>query len=277
MRVSLVLTGGLGLVAAMGLCLAVSNGCAGDGPDELPPEELETEAAPTPVAAGPSVAAPSAALAAPTGVAPKSPAAPAAPAAPTASAAPTAPEAPTAPAATVRPPLRPLSESTFQPLTLKGTRGGKLEYDIDGTPAEVAGMLLDFEGANGVRPWATKYHLLSTTGDTTKAEWQFKGKMGVNPKVVVALVRTDGAGAIVRIRFKLERKAFGIAAFFGDWKIRPVPGVEGRSHMTARIYIDSGLPFVNASSKDIEDGLRKDAAKMRPWMQRRLGLEGSAR
>ena len=264
MRISLVLTG-LGLVAAMGFCLAVSNGCASDGPDELPPEELETAAAPTPVVVTPAAPTPTSAVpvAGP----------------PAAGAVPTKPVAsePTRPAATVRPPLRPLAESTFESLSLKGTQGGKLEYDIEGTPAQVADMLLDFEGANGVRPWATNYRKLSSTGDTTKAEWQFKGKMGVNPKVVVALVRTDGAGAIVRIRFKLERKAFGIAAFFGDWKIRPVAGAEGRSHMTARMYIDSGLPFVNASSKDIEDGLRKDADKMRSWMQQRLGLEGSAR
>jgi hypothetical protein len=251
---------GLGVCALVGAGLSLTN-CAGNGASELPPEPL-AEAVPS---EGP-VEAPAVA---------DEPAAPAEPS--PADATPAAPPPSRGAGDVVRPPLAPLAASVFTPLELQGTRGGSLAYEIEGDPLAVAAMLLDFEGANGVRPWAQRYRTVSTTGDVTRAEWHFRGKMGVNPQVEIEFVRQALPDGGVRIRYKLVRKAFGIAAWFGDWRVRPVRGVAGRSRLTARVYVDSGLPFVGASSQDIEDGLREDAAAMRGWMERRLGAEDARR
>lgn len=246
-----------GLVIVLTLALSFGNGCAGTGPDALPENEAAIQVvkgAPPPAREAP----------------PSTPAA-----APPVVAAPEAPEVPAGPSApvpaAVRPPLPALSESAFSQLTLSGTRGGTIAYEIEGAPDEVAAMLLDMEGAKGHRPWAQTYRTVSREGDVLRAEWHFAGKMGVNPKVQVELRREPRDDGSIRIRFKLVRKAFGIAAFFGDYVIEPSPDVEGRSTLTVRTFINSGLPFVNATYKDIEDGMREDARSMRTWMEERLG------
>ncbi len=71
--------------------------------------------------------------------------------------------------------------------------------------------------------------------------------------------------------YAILEPGFGMAAFFGDYRIFPVDGDAERSILEERIFIDSGLMFANASAEDIEDGLREDADALRAWIRARRG------
>jgi hypothetical protein len=163
-----------------------------------------------------------------------------------------------------------------RPLELKGVRGGEIALLIDGSPEQVSAMLLDFAHADGHRAWAREYRLLDSEGEEVRAEWRFEGKMGVDPTVELSFRRIAGVEPIV-LRYELSETAFGLAAFFGDYRIQSVPGDPARSLLVERVFIDSGLFFVNASAEDIAAGLREDARLMRAWMRERLGLSGARR
>ena len=140
---------------------------------------------------------------------------------------------------------------------------------------QVAAMLMDQAGADGHRAWARKYREISREGDRVVGEWSFRGKMGINPVVQIEFVQAR-AGDAIDIDYKVVKRALGIKSFFGDYRIDPVPGVPTRSRLKARVFIDSGMPFVNASHQDMEDGLREDAKLMREWMEQRAGMSGGS-
>ena len=243
------------------------NGCAGvnlsngGNSTELPADEAEIQV----VGGGPSPAAP-----APTPAPAPAPATPVEPPEPLEPAAtPDATPAPVAP-----PPLAALETSPFTPLQLRGVRGGELAYDIDGSVDDVVAMLLDQNGAEGHRAWAQRYREVSREGERVVGEWHFRGKMGINPVVHIEFT-TEREGDGARVRYKVVKRAMGIKSFFGDYRVEPVSGVPSRSRLTARVFIDSGMPFVNASHQDIENGLREDAKLMREWMGQRISARGS--
>ncbi len=226
-----------------------ANGCSGARTSELPRDESRIEVGrpePAPAASAPARPAerPTTSPTTPAGGAPAS--------------------------GPARPALPPLAESAFTPLVLDGARGGSLAYDLEGGVEAVGAMLLDYDHADGQRAWAETYRTVGRDGDRERAEWKFRGKLGVAPRVVLDLERERVEGDAIRVRFQLSETAFGLKRFFGDWRVEPVAGVPDRAHVTARVFIDSGLPFVNASHDDVRDGLREDARLMRAWMDRRL-------
>jgi len=182
-----------------------------------------------------------------------------------------------APSVTEMPPVAPGGASVrtsiqdagpdYQPLALSGVRGGKLRFDLPGTVDAVVDMLLDFDHMNGKRPWAKHYRTIKQTEARTLAEWTFRGKLGIAPKVELEYRLTRARGSAT-IRFHLTKKAFGVAAYFGEFRL--VPAGANRVSVVAQVFIDSGLIFVNASAKDIEKGLREDAKQLAQWIQDRL-------
>jgi hypothetical protein len=157
----------------------------------------------------------------------------------------------------------------FRQLTYKGVNGGEGRFIVDGTPEEVALMLVDFNRMTGRRPWAAGYTHLSTDGDLHRSEWSFAGKAGVNPKCVL-VHRVERKPDAVVVRFSLEKTDFGLAAFFGDYRLVPAFSGGRRTLVTERIFIDSGVLIANATAEDIEAAVRQDAADMGKWMRDRL-------
>jgi len=150
---------------------------------------------------------------------------------------------------------------------LKGVRGGCAWFSVPGTVDEVRAMLLDFEHADGHRSWARQYTLLSRTEDEAFARWQFEGKLGVNPTVELRFDLDPDDPSL--IRYQLVKPAFGLAAFFGDYRILPAEDDRTKTLVMERIFIASGLPFLTASQQDIEDGIHEDIRLMREWMEER--------
>lgn len=157
----------------------------------------------------------------------------------------------------------------FTKLRYKDVRGGRITVEIPGTPSQVEEALLDFANAAGNRAWAREYRTIKTEGDEIWANWKFDGKMGINPDVDLHFRRglKDGAR---RLRFRLSRKAYGLAAFFGDYQLREAK--PGYTSLRAQVFIDSGLWIANASFDEIRDGLVEDAKLLDAWMKKRLDL-----
>jgi len=167
------------------------------------------------------------------------------------------------------------ADLVVEPLELEGVRGGRMTFALEGTPREVVAMLLDFDSATGHRPWAVDYERL--TGEEAqgmpqpvRSRWRFEGKAGIDPTIVLDFT-LDDASIPTTLEFHASEPAFGLAAFFGEHRIWPHPERDEAAIMELSIYIDSGLPFVNATAEDLEAGLREDAAMMRAWMRERLG------
>ena len=169
----------------------------------------------------------------------------------------------------------PAQELEVTPLDLEGVRGGRIAFTLDGSPSQVLEMLLDFEQATGRRAWARTYELLSREQGVVTARWIFKGRFGINPKVVLEFRSQELPEALV-VTYELVQAGFGMAAFFGDYRVFPVNGDAERSILEERVFIDSGLRFANASAEDIEDGLREDANTLRAWMLVRRGKAPSS-
>ncbi len=74
----------------------------------------------------------------------------------------------------------------------------------------------------------------------------------------------------VVIRFFIEKSAFGLKKFDGEYEIQPVG--KDWSQVREQVFIHSGLPLVNASAKDLQDGLTEDATMIQKWMARRLAV-----
>ncbi len=174
----------------------------------------------------------------------------------------------------------PTPEETVQPvavmyetLTYKGVRGGRITFETDGSPDEVLSMLLDFDHARGRRSWAKAYESLPAVDGRPRARWDFEGHMGINPSVVLEFEERRESGGVIVLRYKLVETAFGLGAFFGDYRIEPMPTAR-RSRVAERVFIDSGTWLANASAKDIEDGLREDARLIQAWMRDRTASDG---
>jgi hypothetical protein len=232
------------LAGAVGVLV---NACAGTGPEALPEDESAIE-----VVGPPAVPPPAAA---PTGDADVAGAAASTPAAVQPSVAP-------------RPHLDPTAPPRYVPLRLSGLNGGEIGFLVPGDVENTVAMLLDFDAATGRRPWAERYRVLSRDGDRVVAEWRFKGKMGVAPTVQIAFT-VDPQDDRVRIRYQVVDSAFGLKSFFGDYVVEPVQADPPVSRIVERVFIDSGLPFVNASAEDVENGLREDARRLQAWAHER--------
>ena len=162
-----------------------------------------------------------------------------------------------------------------------GAKGGQLVYGLPGTVDDVVAMMLDFGAAVGRRPWARSYRVIEKTDNRVVAEWKFDGRMGVNPKVEIEFEIDRGAGngeatrpnSSALITFKLRKRAFGLARFFGQHYIAPLNGSEKEVWVSSSKFIDSGIFITNASHKDVEDGLRADATAMHKWMRERLATK----
>lgn len=166
----------------------------------------------------------------------------------------------------------PADELEVTPLDLEGVRGGRIAFTLDGPADQVLEMLLDFEQASGRRIWARTYTLLSSEEGVVTARWKFKGRLGINPTVVLEF-RTEERPEAWVVTYEVLEPGFGMAAFFGDYRIFPVSGDAGRSILEERVFIDSGLVFANASAEDLENGLREDADALRAWILVRRAAE----
>ena len=170
----------------------------------------------------------------------------------------------------------PAQELEVTPLDQEGVRGGRIAFTLDGSPSQVLEMLLDFEQASGRRIWARTYTLLSREEGVVTARWKFKGRFGINPTVVLEFRTQERPGALL-VTYEILEPGFGMAAFFGDYRVFPVNGDAHRSILEERVFIDSGLTFANASAEDIQEGLREDAHALRAWIQVRSSTESYSR
>ncbi|MCA9323386.1 MAG: hypothetical protein KDB53_21810 [Planctomycetes bacterium] len=170
------------------------------------------------------------------------------------------------------PPTPPAGEPEvhYEALALKGVRGGLIRCEIDGRPEDIKAMLLDFAHAAGRRAWARSYEFLREADGSVFARWDFEGKAGINPSVVLEFRERSRDGTMV-IRYRLAETAFGLGAFFGDYQATALPETTPpRSQFTQRVFIDSGTWLANASQEEIEAGLREDTRLIRAWMRERL-------
>ena len=274
----------ISLTAMVCFVTAWSLGCCRSNTDlatELPPEDVvlaegtpgERGPAPMPsVAGGPAPAAPSQhtpAAGTPEGTDPhKSPNG----TQPTPGASDPLPETPVPPRVP-KPVVTPIPTAvTYTAQDVGKVKGGRIEFVLPGTVAQIRDAFLDFDNMEGHRSWAKKYRTLSRKGNVTLAEWRFKGRMGIHPTVHIEFTTQEGANETL-IRFKLRKKAFGIGTFFGEYRIRPLPGTPARSQVIERTFLDSGISFANASRENLEKGHRGDAEKLRAWMTERLAAK----
>ena len=173
------------------------------------------------------------------------------------------PEAATAPS----PADPPAPNYPYEKLEYKGVRGGRIRFEVAGTPDDVLAMLLDFDHAAGHRAWAKTYTALPDDGTRRLARWDFEGEAGINPSVDLEFTERRNEKGIT-LRYKLARTEFGLAAFFGAYEIRPT-SESLRSQLTETVFIDSGTWLANASEEEIEAGLREDAKLIVEWMDLR--------
>jgi len=160
----------------------------------------------------------------------------------------------------------------FAALELRGVKGGRLSWTVPGTPAEVAAMLLDFDQAAGHRAWARHYRVVKREADRVVAQWKFKGKLGINPTVVLEFLRVRD-GRDVTLRYRITKPDFGLAAFFGDYRLTQVSRNPPQTRLTERVFIDSGIWLARASPEDIKKGLHADARLIRAWMEKRTAKQ----
>ena len=158
-------------------------------------------------------------------------------------------------------------EVRYTRLENEGVAGGEVVFTVPGKPADVLAMLLDFAEEPANRIWRIGCKVLAHEADRWEIEAVYSGKAGINPTVVLEhTVARDGDGVIVR--FRVCRAGFGLRTFDGEYEIRPLR--PGFCRLRERVFIDSGLPFVNADADDVKKGLMKDVDRIRDWMTRRL-------
>jgi hypothetical protein len=166
----------------------------------------------------------------------------------------------------------PAAELEVQPLELEGVRGGRIVFSVEASVEEVVETLLDFEHADGHRAWAVHHEPLSRTGQQATARWKFEGRGGLNPTVELQFdVAREGREAVVT--YHLLKPAFGVAAFFGEYRVHPSTRARP-TLLEETVFIDSGVTFANATQQEIAAGLREDARLLREWIRAR-GADGS--
>lgn len=158
---------------------------------------------------------------------------------------------------------------SFAPLEEDGVAGGRATTTLPGTPAQILAAILDFEHAAEHRTFARKLEVLSRTADQVEAALTLKGKLGIHPTIHVRYTTTR-TGADRSLTYKLTQKAFGIARYFGGYRIEGLPGVPPRSRFTSTIFLSSGIPLASIGREEIEAGQRRDQTELRTWMRQRL-------
>ena len=172
--------------------------------------------------------------------------------------------------------LEEIDALTVEELEIEDVRGGRIRAVLPGSPEQVLAALLDFDASAPHRSWAEGMKSLPAEAGRARAEWQFEGKAGINPTTILSFETIANGDGLI-LRYRLEKKAFGLAAFFGDYRLTPLAGTPPRTQFEERVFIDSGLWIANASKKDIEEGLREDLRLLLPWLEERLGLENRSR
>ncbi len=153
-------------------------------------------------------------------------------------------------------------------LEYEGVTGGALWFTLDGSVEEVVDALLDFENAAEHRSWAKRFEIVERSEQQIVARWFFEGKLGVEPECVLVFETVELKDRTV-IRYRQRETTFGLAAFFGDYQVLAHPEDPERALLGERVFIDSGLFFVNASRSDIAEGLHEDARRLREWLKER--------
>jgi len=171
------------------------------------------------------------------------------------------------PAAAVEPPVA-AAAACYAQLARDGIAGGRLSIALPDAPQAVLAMLLDFNRAAGHRAWFKRAVVLEREPQRVLARWEMHGKLGVHPTVTIEFRVSEESSATV-VRYQITRPGLGLAVFSGCYTVEAIPKRPGRTRFTQTVYIDSGLPFVGASAKDIADGLREDAALLRDWLAQR--------
>jgi hypothetical protein len=156
-------------------------------------------------------------------------------------------------------PDAPRIENPVRPLRYKKkVKGGAITFTVDATPEVIAEIMLDFGKPTARRAWTKKTELIKRDGDSVDTHWMFEGKVGIYPKCDINFTRTATEKNGVLIRFKQIKAGFAMAAFFGDYRIEPKGN--GKSEVTMRVFLDSGLWIANVSDADITEALQADGA-----------------
>ena len=165
-------------------------------------------------------------------------------------------------------PLRgPIAEIEVVPQQVDDVRGARIAFVIDGTPAEVRDMLLDFEAANEHRlTWCDEYEPVSRTKVDAEAVWHFKRYKILKPVVTLLYSITELPKGALSLDFRAKEPAAGVAALFGDYRVFPLGGEEPESLLVVRVFVDTGLP-IKMSLEDLSEGMRNDATALREWMR----------
>jgi hypothetical protein len=180
------------------------------------------------------------------------------------------PEAPEAPAAAAGDADG--DDTRYAPLEEGGVRGGEVTFTVAGTPEDLLDMILDFDQEPRHRPWRIRTKVLDTDGARCRVEAEYEGKAGLNPVVVLVHEASAVAGGYL-VRFHVEEPTFGLSTFSGEYEMTAgdaASGRPGRSRFRERVFIDSGLLFINATADDIRAALLRDAQDIRAWMEARL-------
>lgn len=157
----------------------------------------------------------------------------------------------------------------FSALEREGLRGGEVTLVVPGSVDQVLAMLLDFDRAAGHRAWAREYQELEREPERVLARWSFAGKLGVEPVVELEFT-VQRSEQRAQVDYRLTKKGLGLASFSGQYRVRLLDSEPPRSELRESVFIDSGLPLVNASAQDIERALREDARLINDWMIERL-------
>ena len=161
------------------------------------------------------------------------------------------------------------TDISFTPLEQDGVMGGRATTTLPGTPAEIYTAITDTEHAAAHRSFARKMEVLSRERENLELALTLKGKLGISPTIHVLYQTTRTEGDIT-ITYALTRKAFGIARYFGSYRIQPLPGSPARSRFTSTIFISSGVSLASVDHEEIEAGQRADQIELRAWMRERL-------
>jgi len=151
---------------------------------------------------------------------------------------------------------------------VSGAFGGEVIYSVPGTPAQVTEMILDFEAEPKHREYRQKCVVLSRQGNVHRITATYGEGLLSLDRILRHTVSQEGK--TTRIVFEVEDRGAGLVRFDGVYLIEPAAEVPGRSRLTMQLHIDSGVFFRKVPQKEIQDGLLKDAGKVRKWMTLRL-------
>lgn len=146
----------------------------------------------------------------------------------------------------------------------KKVKGGAIVFSVDADPKTIAKTMLDFGKPTARRSWTKETTLLKRVGNTIEAHWKFEGKAGIYPACDLIFERTETELGGVLLRFKQRKRVFAMAAFFGDYRIEPK---DGKSEVTMRVFLDSGLWIANVTDDEIAEALQADGALLQSQLK----------